>query len=158
MLQLGVNMSLGTNVTVDQKYSGRSVVVQMSLGRSVGGRSVKVPGESNRDWFSLKLKLDSFTLGFQTRYTDTAGGCEEVITVGGGIRTGARTGVELDKQNKVDGAAEGKILAGGAAAEQANCIWLISGETMTLNFLKKSVPRMGPATAACRKVDVKSLP
>ncbi len=43
MLQLGVKMSLGTNVTVDQKYSGRSVVVQMSLGRSVGGRSVKVP-------------------------------------------------------------------------------------------------------------------
>ncbi len=45
-----------------------------------------------------------------------------------------------------------------AAAEQANCIWLSSGETMTLNFLKKSMPRMGPATAACRKVDVKSLP
>jgi hypothetical protein len=35
----------------------------------------------------------------------------------------------------VGGAAEGKILAGGAAAEQANCIWLISGETMALNFL-----------------------
>ncbi len=46
--------------------------------------------------------------------------------------------------------------AGGAAAEQANCIWLSSGETMTLNFLKKSMPRMGLATAACRKVDVKS--
>jgi hypothetical protein len=28
-------MSLGTNVTVDLKYSGRSVVVQMSLGRSI---------------------------------------------------------------------------------------------------------------------------
>jgi hypothetical protein len=37
--------------------------------------------------------------------------------------------------HEVDGATEGKILAGGAAAEQANCISLISGETMTLNFL-----------------------
>jgi hypothetical protein len=48
---LGVKMSLGTNVTVDQKYSGRSVVVQMSLGRSVGGRSIKVPrtGEVSSD-------------------------------------------------------------------------------------------------------------
>ncbi len=78
--------------------------------------------------------------------------------MGGGIRTRAGTGVELDKQNESDGSAEGKILAARAAAEQANCIWLISGETMTLNFLKKSMPRMGLATAACRKVDVKSLP
>ncbi len=51
--------------------------------------------------------------------------------MGGGIRTGAGTGVELDEQNEADRAAEGKILAGRAAAEQANCIWLISGETMT---------------------------
>jgi hypothetical protein len=114
--------------------------------------------ESNRDWFSLKLKLDDFTSGFRTRYADMAGGWEEVVTVGGGIRTGARTGVELDKRNKADGAAEGKILAGRASAEQANCIWLISGETMTSNFLKKSMPRMGLATAACRKAYVKSLP
>jgi hypothetical protein len=55
--------------------------------------------------------------------------------VGGGVRTEAGTGVEVDKQNVVVGAAEGKILVGWAAAEQANCIWLISGETMTLNFL-----------------------
>jgi hypothetical protein len=97
-----------------------------------------------------------------------AGGCEKVVAVGGGIRTGAGTGVELDKKNEADRAAEnigwagraaeGKKLAGRAAAEQANCIWLISGETMTLNFLKKSMPRMGPTTAACSKVDVKSLP
>jgi hypothetical protein len=87
-----------------------------------------------------------------------AGGWEEVVAEGGGNRIGAGTGVELDKQNEADGAAESKILAGGAAAEQANCIWLISEETMTLNFLKKSMPRMGLATAACRKVDVKSLP
>jgi hypothetical protein len=83
-------------------------------------------GESNRDWSSLKLKHNDFTSGFRTRYADTAGGCEEVIAVGGRIRTGAGTGVELDKQNEADGAAEGKILAGGAAAEQANCIRLIS--------------------------------
>jgi hypothetical protein len=51
-------------------------------------------------------------LGFRTRYADTAGGCEEVIAVDGRIRTGAGTGVELDKQNEADGAAEGKILAG----------------------------------------------
>jgi hypothetical protein len=38
---------------------------------------------------------------------------------------------------------------------QANCLWLISGTTVTLNFLKKS---MGPATATCKKVDVKGLP
>jgi hypothetical protein len=46
----------------------------------------------------------------------------------------------------------------GAAAVQANWIWLISGTTVTLNFLKQSMPRMGPATAACKKLDVKSLP
>jgi hypothetical protein len=42
-----------------------------------------------------------------------AGGWEEVIAVGGGIRTGAGTGVKLDKQNEADRAAEGKILAAG---------------------------------------------
>jgi hypothetical protein len=82
-----------------------------------------------------KLKLDDFTSGFRTRYADTAGGWEEVVAMGGGIRTGAGTGVELDKQNEADVATEGKTLAGGAAAEQANRIWLISGEKMTLNFL-----------------------
>ncbi len=64
-----------------------------------------------------------------------AGGWQEVVAVGGGIRIRAGTGVEQDKKNQVDKAAEGKILAGGVAAEQANCIWLSSGETMTLNFL-----------------------
>ncbi len=80
---------------------------------------------------------------------DTAGGCEEVVAVGGGIRTG----VKLDKKNKVDGAAEnigraggaaeGKKLAGRAAAEQVNCMWLISREAMTLNFLKNQCPEWG---------------
>ncbi len=94
-------------------------------------------GGSNRDWFSLKLKLDDFTSGFWTRYADMAGGWEEVVLVGGGIRTGARTDVELDKQNEVDGADEGKILAGRAAAEQANRLWLISGLTIVLDLVSQ---------------------
>jgi hypothetical protein len=69
--------------------------------------------------------------------------------VGGGIGTGAGTGVRLNKKGEADeaaenigwadGAAEGKKLVGGAAAEQANCIWLISGEKVNLTFegLKK---------------------
>jgi hypothetical protein len=54
-------------------------------------------------------------------------------------------GDELNKKGVVDEAAEnngwegraaeGKWGAGEAAAEQANCIWLISGEKVTLNFL-----------------------
>ncbi len=83
--------------------------------------------------------------------------------MGDGIGTRDGTGVELNRKGEAyigwaDGAAEGKKLAGVAAAERANCMWLISGETVTLNFLKKSMPRIGPATAACRKVYVKSLP
>ncbi len=78
------------------------------------------------------------------------------------------TVVELNKKGEADeaaenigwagGAAEGKWGAGEAAEEQANWIWLISGETVTVNFLKMSMPRMGPATGACKKVAVKSLP
>ena len=79
-------------------------------------------------------------------------------TEGGSDRDLFSLELKLDEQYEAGGAAGGKMWAGGAAAEQANCIWLSSGETMTLNFLKKSMPRMGPATAACRKVDVKSLP
>jgi hypothetical protein len=97
-----------------------------------------------------------------------AGGYEEVVAVGSWIGTGAGTGGELNKYCEADGAAEYMGCAGGAAegkkgagvdaAAQANCIWLISGTTVTLNFLKKSMPRMGPATAACKKLAVKSLP
>jgi hypothetical protein len=75
-----------------------------------------------------------------------AGGWEEVVAMGGGIRTGAGTSVELNKRGEAgepaenigwaDGAAEGEKLAGRATAEQTNCIWLISGETVTVNFLK----------------------
>jgi hypothetical protein len=66
----------------------------------------KEGGRSNRDWFSLKLKLDNFTSGFRTRYADTAGGCEEVITVGGEIGNRAGTSVELNKKGEGDKAAE----------------------------------------------------
>jgi hypothetical protein len=87
-----------------------------------------------------------------------AGGWEEVAAAGSWIGTGAGTGGELNKHGEVGKAAVGKYGAGEAAAVQANCILLMSGETMTLNFLKKSMPRMGPSTAACKKLDVKSLP
>jgi hypothetical protein len=43
------------------------------------------------------------------------------------------------------------LVTGWAAAEQANMIWLVSGALVILNFLKKSMPRMGPATTACKK-------
>jgi hypothetical protein len=87
-----------------------------------------------------------------------AGGWEEVAAAGSWIGTGAGIGGELNKHGEAGEAAVGKYGAGEAAAAQANCIWLMSGETVTLNFLKKSMPRMGPATAACRKLNVKSLP
>ncbi len=71
-----------------------------------------------------------------------AGGWEEVAAAGSWIGTGAGTCGELNKHDGAAGAAEGKYGAGGAAAVQANCIWLISGATVTLNFLRKSMPRM----------------
>jgi hypothetical protein len=97
-----------------------------------------------------------------------AGGCEEVIAGDSWIGTRAGAGGVLNKYDEVDKAAgnekgagkaaEGKLEAGEAAAVQVNCIWLISGTTVTLNFLKKSMPRMGTATVACKKLDMKSLP
>ncbi len=87
-----------------------------------------------------------------------AGGWEEVVAVGGWTGTGAGTGVEVNKHGEADEAAVSKLGAGEAAAAQANCIWLMSGETVTLNFLKKSMPGMGPATVACKKLAEKSLP
>jgi hypothetical protein len=102
-------------------------------------------GGSNKDWFSLELKLDDFTMGFRTTCADMAGGWEEVAAVGSWIETGAGTGGGLNKHGEADKAAEnrkgeggtteGKEGAGEAAAVQANCIWLISGTTVTLNFL-----------------------
>ncbi len=115
-------------------------------------------GGSNGDWLFLELKLDDFTSGFRTRYADMAGGWEEVAAAGSWIGAGAGTGRELNKHEGADEAAEGNFGAGQAAAVQANCIWLISGATVTLNFLRKSMPRMRPATAAYKKLDVKSFP
>ncbi len=73
-----------------------------------------------------------------------AGGWEEV----GRANKGTASGTELGKQG----------VAGEAATVQANTTWLVSGTTLTLNFLRKSMPRMGPATAAGKKLEVKSFP
>ena len=87
-----------------------------------------------------------------------AGGWEEVAAAVGWTGTGAGTGVELDKHEEADETCVNKLGADGAAKVHANCTWLVSGETVTLNFLKKSMPRMGPATAACKKLATKNLP
>ncbi len=71
-----------------------------------------------------------------------ARGWEEV----GRVNSGTCSGTELDKRGET----------GEAVAGQANKTWLVSGTTLTLNFLKKSMPKMGPATAACKKLEVKS--
>jgi hypothetical protein len=73
-----------------------------------------------------------------------AGGWEEV----GRAKGGTASGTELGKRGGTD----------KAATLQANRTWLVSGTTLTLNFLRKSMPKMGPATAACKKLEVKSLP
>jgi hypothetical protein len=53
-------------------YLGRDRIRNILLSR----------GRSNRDWFSLRLKLDDFTLGFRTTCADMAGGWEEVVGAG----------------------------------------------------------------------------
>ncbi len=58
---------------------------------------------------------DEFTSWFRATYEDTAGGCEEVVTVSSWIGTGAGTGVELNKKGEADEAAENTGWAGGAA-------------------------------------------
>jgi hypothetical protein len=72
-----------------------------------------------------------------------AGGWEEV----GRADSGTDSGTELGKRGGMD----------EAATVQANRTWLVSGTTLTLNFLRKSMPKMGPATAACKKLEVKSF-
>jgi hypothetical protein len=57
--------------------------------------------------------------------------------VGSWVGTRARTGGELNKHGGADEAAENKEGAGKATAVQANCIWLMSGTTVILNFFKK---------------------
>jgi hypothetical protein len=142
---------------VRKKNSGEFLQQSFEINRPRIRYFCKEGGGSNRDWFSLELKLDDFTSGFQTTCTDMAGGWEEVFAVGSWIGTGAGTSGELNKHVRADEAAENEKRAGEAAAVQANCIWLMSGTTMTSSFLKKSMPRMGPATGACKKLDVKRL-
>jgi hypothetical protein len=55
-------------------------------------------------------------------------------------------------------AAASVAITPGAVAIQANSTWLVSGATVIQNFLKKSMPRKEPATAACKNLAVKSLP
>jgi hypothetical protein len=43
---------------------------------------------------------------------------------------------------------KGSSAVAGATAVQAYSNWLVSGETVILNFLKKSMPRKEPANAA----------
>ncbi len=53
------------------------------------------------------------------------------------------------------------LKANKGLARSLQCKQTVFGQSLervTLNFLKKSMPRMGPATAACKKLDVKSLP
>jgi hypothetical protein len=64
-------------------------------------------------------------------------------------------------KEETEGSAIGKMggkndLAAGTGQE--NSTWLVSGATVILNFLKKSMPSMGPATAACKHLAVNSLP
>jgi hypothetical protein len=67
--------------------------------------------------------------------------------------------VTLGKQGKTDEAVVNKEDgADEAAIVQAKLICLISRAMVTLNFLNKSMPRIVPATGACKKLEVKSLP
>ncbi len=165
MLTLWVGVSFTSPV---RKMAGNFCNKALTSAGTESGIFSKEGGGSNRDWFSLELKLDDFTSGFRTTCADMAGGCEEVVAVGSWIGTGAGTSEELNKHGEADEAAEnkkeagetaeGRMRVGEAAGVHANCIWLISVTTVTLNFLKKSMPRLGPATAACKNLDVISLP
>jgi hypothetical protein len=65
-----------------------------------------------------------------------AGSWEEVVWAGSWTGTRAGTGVALGKHDEADEAAVSKQDgAGEAAVVQAILIWLISGATVTLNFL-----------------------
>jgi hypothetical protein len=73
-----------------------------------------------------------------------------IFRVANGTETkGSTTGETLNKSG---------LAVAGAIAVQANSTWLVSGATVILNFLKNSMPRIGPATAACKNLVVNSLP
>ncbi len=75
----------------------------------------KEGGGSNRNWFSLELKLDDFTSGFRTTCVDMAGGWEEVVAVGSWIGTGDGTSGEVGRKDEAGEAAESKEGVGEAA-------------------------------------------
>jgi hypothetical protein len=87
---------------------------------------------------------------FTSAGTESVMGCSGVGSVASKTEKGAsEICTKLGKKG---------LAAGGAVASQANRIWPVSGATLILNFLKKSMPRMGPANVACEKLAVKSLP
>jgi hypothetical protein len=75
-------------------------------------------GDSNIDWFSLRLKLDNFTSGFHTTCADMAGGWEEVVAASSWVGTRAGTGVGVGSRGGADEAAERTKGAGEAAANE----------------------------------------
>ncbi len=101
-------------------------------------------GGSNMDRWPLLLELDVFTWETQT------GSLGEGDVSWGPGRVGGAAG-NWAKVGKKD-------LAGRAVAVHANKIWLVSGTTVILNLHKKSIPRIRPATAACKKLEVNILP
>ncbi len=66
--------------------------------------------------------------------------------------------IEIEGSAICETLGKNNLAAAGAVALQANNTRLASGATVILNFLKKSMPRMGPATVACKNFAVESLP
>jgi hypothetical protein len=71
--------------------------------------------------------------------------------------SGTESGIFCVDAMETKGSTKGEMLGKGGLV-QANSTWLVSGATVILNFLKKSMPRMGPATVAYKNLAVKSLP
>jgi hypothetical protein len=81
------------------------------------------------------------------------------------MSSGAESGIgcvagEVETEGSAIGETLGKndLAAAGAVAVQANSTWMVFGATVILNFLKKSMPRMGTATVACKNLAVNNLP
>ncbi len=66
----------------------------------------------------------------------------------GQAKGGTASGTGLGNRGKTD----------EAAVVHTNRMLLVSGTTLTLNFLRKSMPKIGPATVAYKKLEVKTLP
>ncbi len=86
---------------------------------------------------------------FQSKRFTPSGTESGIFYIARGTETGGSTSGET--------LGKGVLAVAGAVAIQANSTWLVPVETVILNFLKKSRPRMGPATAACKHLAVKQL-